>query len=294
VAAAFVQITAKMYPDPGALAHPLVTPEDRARLRAAIEARCDALDGVTDGVLQDPRACDFDPASLACSSRTEGACLAAEKIAAIERVYDGPQAPGGALHVGFPFGAEATDANGWGSWLTGGSTDGVPSAAYAFGMGLMRYFIYHDPDWSYAGYDWGRFARDARPVDAVLSAKDPDLSAFRGRGGKLLMYHGWADVALSAHMTTDYVDQVYARDPGARDDVRLFMLPGVLHCAGGAGPWRVRFLEALESWHASGVAPDELEAAYDDKPGKRKLCAWPQNAHFVGGNPDTVAAYACR
>jgi len=108
------------------------------------------------------------------------------------------------------------------------------------------------------------------------------------------MYHGWADVALSARMSIGYVERVYARDASAHDDVRLFMMPGVLHCAGGAGPWRVDFLEALEAWHASGEAPDELTAGYPDKPGARRLCAWPQQARYVNGNPDTVAAWECR
>ncbi|MGE0622041.1 MAG: tannase/feruloyl esterase family alpha/beta hydrolase [Pseudomonadales bacterium] len=294
VAASFAQITAAMYPDPAALSTPLVTPEDRRRLRAAIEAHCDANDGVKDGILQDPAACDFDPGSLACPAGGDGDCLPEEKVAAIRRVYEGPVSGAGTLHVGFPFGAEATDANGWGSWLTGGAAQGDPSAAFAFGVGFMRYFLYHDPAWSYVGYDWSRFERDSRPLAAVLNAENPDLSAFRAQGGKLLMYHGWADVALSARMSIDYVERAYALDDSSREDLRLFMMPGVLHCAGGAGPWRVDFLEALEAWHASGVAPDELTAAYADRPGTRRLCAWPQQAHFVQGNPDTVEAWECR
>jgi feruloyl esterase len=293
VAAAFAQITAKMFPDPTAT-HAVVTPADRQLLRAAIEKRCDARDGVTDGVLQDPTTCDFDPASLACAPGATRDCLSAEKIAAIRTVYKGPAGASGPLHVGFPFGAEATDVNGWGSWLTGGSQSGNRTAAVAFGLGFMRYFLYHDPQWSYVGYDWDGFEQEARPLAAVLNAENPDLSAFRAHGGKLLMYHGWADVALSAHMTTNYVDRVYQQDAAARDDVRLFMMPGVLHCAGGAGPSQVRFLEALEAWHASGEAPDELTAGYPDKPGARKLCAWPRQARYVKGDPDTVEAYECR
>lgn len=294
VAAAFVQITAAMYPDPTTLTTPLVTPEDRQQLRTAIEAHCDAKDGVTDGILQDPTTCDFDPRTLACAADDGGSCLAAEKIAAIRTVYDGPLAAAGPLHVGFPFGAEATDANGWGSWLTGGAERGDPSAAFAFGVGFMRYFLYHDPAWSYVGYDWSGFERDSRPLAAVLNADNPDLSAFRARGGKLLMYHGWADVALSAQMSIDYVERVYARDAAARGDVRLFMMPGVLHCAGGTGPWRVDFLEALETWHATGDAPEALSAGYADKPGERRLCAWPAQAHYVRGDPETLAAWECR
>lgn len=293
VAAGFAQITAKMFPDPATLDHALVTPADRRLLHSAIVEQCDALDGVADGILQDPTACHFDPASLACAPGANADCLSADKIAAIRTVYQGPAGPWGPLHVGYAFGAEATDANGWGSWLTG-TADGRRTAAFAFGIGFMRYFLYHDPSWSYVGYDWGRFQRDAKPLDVALSATNTDLSAFRTHGGKLLMYHGWADVALPPRMTTDYVDGVYERDPTARNDVRLFMMPGVLHCAGGAGPWRVRFLEALEAWRRSGDAPDELSASYAGKPGARKLCAWPQQARYVEGDPDSVEAYQCR
>lgn len=128
----------------------------------------------------------------------------------------------------------------------------------------------------------------------MLDANNPDLDAFRQQGGKLLMYHGWADVALSAHMSTNYVDTVYARDPGARQDVRLFMMPGVLHCYGGSGPSVVDWLTVLAEWHDTGQAPDTLRANYADKPGQGKLCAWPAKAQFTGGDPASADAYRCR
>ena len=299
-----LQIASRMHPDPRDLDTPVVSLPDRQRLRAAIEAQCDGLDGVEDGILQDPIACDFDPASLACSTDEAETCLDAEEIQAIQTVYQGPTAGAQALHVGFPFGAEAMDINGWGSWLTGDNADGSPSwteslglgpsAAFAFGMGVMRYFVHHDSDWSYVGYDWTRYEDDTRVLAATLNAEDPDLSAFRERGGKLLMYHGWSDVALSAHMSIDYVERVYELDPTAREDVRLFMMPGVLHCNGGPGPSQVDFVAALEAWHRSDEAPAELTATYPDKPGERKLCAWPQQAQYQNGNPDTFAAWVCQ
>lgn len=160
-------------------------------------------------------------------------------------------------------------------------------------MGSMRHFVFHDPAWQYTDYDWNSFRRDTAPLAAVLNAANVDLSAFRDRGGKLLMFHGWADVALSAHMSTDYVENVYAHDTTARDDVRLFMMPGVLHCFGGEGPSIVDWVQALEDWHTSGNAPAELTAAYPDKPGSRKLCAWPAQARYRRGNPETPEAYVC-
>ena len=299
VAAQFVAITKQMFPDPQRLDAALVTAEDRRLLRGAILDACDAQDGLEDGVLQDPTACEFDPERIACDALSDSGrpCLSTAAITAINTVYQPVVDNSGALHVGFPFGAEDIDNNGWGSWLTGGhgaSPAGAPNAAYRFGVGMMRYFVFHDPDWNYTTYDFNDYRDDTRPLAATLNATNPDLSAFRARGGKLLMFHGWADVALSAHMSIDYVQQVLALDSSARDDVRLFMMPGVLHCAGGPGPSVVNWLEALERWHDSGDAPETLTAAYPDRPGQRRLCAWPRQAHYLGGDAETIEAYECR
>lgn len=299
VAAQFLAITRQMFPDPDRLDAALVSAPDRRLLRRAILDACDAQDGLNDGVLQDPTACGFDPDTLACDAAAESdqPCLSAAALTAIRAVYQSVTDSTGALHVGFPFGAEDIANNGWGSWLTGGrgdSSTGAPNAAYAFGVGMMRYFVFHDPDWNYATYDFNDYRNDTRPLAAVLNATNPDLDAFRARGGKLLMFHGWADVALSARMSIDYLQQVLARDATAADDVKLFMMPGVLHCAGGPGPSMVNWLEALERWHDSGSAPAQLSAAYPDHPGERKLCAWPQQAHYTSGDAESVEAYACR
>ncbi len=157
----------------------------------------------------------------------------------------------------------------------------------------MRNFVHHNADWSYVNYNWDNFLTEIGPVGHMINATNPDLSGFRNQGGKLLLYHGWADVALSAHMTTDYVRRVYAADASAREDVRLFMLPGVLHCYGGNGPSIVNWLNVIEAWHDTGAAPEELVAAYPDKPGARKLCPWPQRARYTTGNADTPDAYRC-
>jgi feruloyl esterase len=126
-------------------------------------------------------------------------------------------------------------------------------------------------------------------LQATMSPTNPDLSAFRGHGGKLLMYHGWSDSALSPNMSIDYVDKVYAKDAGAKADVKLFMLPGVLHCNGGPGPDRVDTLDALDKWVASGKAPEELTANFGSG-GGRKVCAYPKTQTYKGTgdgkNPD--------
>ena len=250
-----------MHPDPATVGPPVVTSGHRKTLRNAIEAACDANDGLTDGVLGDP----------------EG-----------DRPFPG-----------FPFGAEDVDGNGWGSWLTvaPSTVPGVvPTAAFGFGVGLMRYFVYQDPEWSYVDYDFGTYIQDSGPVTQQLAATNPDLDAFRARGGKLLMYHGWADVALSARMSTDYMKAVLTRDPQAGDDVRLFMMPGVLHCAGGDGASFVDWVGEIDRWHTTGKAPDQIVARF--RPGDtsegRPLCAWPASQHYAGGDGRQPDSFACQ
>jgi len=294
VTASFVGITEKMFPDPSDLTAALVTPQDRALLRRAIVAKCDKLDGLDDGILHDPNACNFDVATLQCATGQTEACLSSNKIEAIQSVYQGPANDNGQIFFGFPFGAEDVDANGWGSWLTGGSETAGPNSAYNFGVGIMRNFVHHNPAWTYADYDWNKFAAEISPVAHMIDANNPDLSEFRKQGGKLLMYHGWADVALTANMSTDYVNRVYSLDQSAREDVRLFMMPGVLHCYGGAGPSVVDWLDVLETWSDSGQAPTELAASYPEKHGSRKICAWPRRAIYQGGDPESVSAYVCQ
>ncbi|MEM7218949.1 MAG: tannase/feruloyl esterase family alpha/beta hydrolase [Pseudomonadota bacterium] len=296
IAASFVNVVQHMYPNPQRVETPLISPDDRRLLRGAIEAKCDAADGVTDGVLQDPNACRFDVRSLRCGSAPRGACLNSDQIQAVRAVYDGPRAGRERLFPGFPYGGEDEDANGWGWWFTDGPVEGLEdtvNASFAFGVGLMRYFIYGDPEWSYVDYDWSRYQSDAAAVHAALSPTSPDLDAFRERGGKLLLYHGWADTALTAYMSTDYVKAVVERDASAADDVRLFMMPGVLHCGGGPGPSVVDWLQVLTDWQAGGDAPAELTAGWPNRTGGRRLCAWPRAAVYQGGDADAPASYRC-
>ena len=300
IGATFTWITQHMHPDPQTLGPPTVTAAHRKTLRDAIEGACDANDGLIDGVLGDPEACPLEPASLACSAGNTEGCLPPEAVRAVQSVYSGMRLPDGSTpYPGFPFGAEDVDGNGWGSWLSGGprtEPGRVPTAAFGFGVGLMRYFVYQDPDWSYVGYDFGKYARDSAPVTAQLDASNPDLDAFRKRGGKLLMYHGWADVALSARMSTHYMKAVLARDPQAEADVRLFMMPGVLHCAGGDGASFVDWVGEIDRWYTEGEAPERIVARF--RPGDasegRPVCAWPRAPHYDGGDGRQPGSFTCR
>jgi feruloyl esterase len=296
IIAGFLQITRAMYPDPTQLGTPTVSMADLQALQKAVLATCDAADGLTDGVMTDPTACRFDITTVACKSGNQDGCLSEAEMAAVESITKGPMLDGKPYHVGFPYGAEG-DPRGWAPWLVGKADaggPGRPSLAFGFGIDFLRFFVKQDPMWSYKAFTLSTFTDETRVLQATLSPMDPDLSAFRARGGKLLMYHGWSDPALSPLMTTRYVDAVFAKDPAARRDLKLFMLPGVLHCTDGPGPDRVDWLGALDAWATGGAAPEELTAGFATG-GARKVCAYPKKAVYKGtGDGRSSDQFDCR
>lgn len=296
IAATFTNITRLNYPNPSDLSKPVLSKGDREALGKAVLAKCDAADGLADGIMTNPNACSFDPKTIACKGGNADGCLTAAERAVVDAVVKGPVQGGKAYHVGFPYGGEASEA-GWGAWLIGSNNaiaPGVPSLAYGFGVGFMRYFVKQDAAWDYRTLDLPNLAKDVALMQATLSPTNADLSAFRSKGGKLLMYHGWSDSALSPNMTLKYVDEVYAKDATARNDVRLFMLPGVLHCAGGPGPDRVDVIDALDKWASGGAAPEELTAGFASG-GGRKVCAYPKVQTYSGtGDGKSLDQFTCK
>ncbi|NWG45194.1 MAG: tannase/feruloyl esterase family alpha/beta hydrolase [Alphaproteobacteria bacterium] len=283
-----VNIVRHVYPDADDLSQPLLSGADRSALAGAVRAACDATDGVEDGILSDPLSCDFDPGQLACDGDNADGCLSTDELAAVRAIYEGPRTPDGEpFYYGYPFGGE-DEIRGWGMWLIGRKdliAPDVPSLAFSFGVGFMRYFVMQDPGWTHDEYIFGSHETQMALLGATLNATATDLSDFRERGGKLLMYHGWTDSALSPLATIGYVEDVYAADPTARDDVRLFMMPGVFHCGGGPGPDRADFIAALETWDETGTPPEQLVAGFSDGNGGRTLCPHPSKAIFLGGDP---------
>ena len=310
-------INRAMYPDPRNLQRAIIGPQDQKVIESAYMAQCDALDGLEDGILNDPRQCKFDVASLTCKQDQSEHCLSKQQVAAAKTVYDGPSDDEGQLYPGFPFGAETTPG-GWSRWLTGGlkynlnegSFQGgvdisdehevpeLPSVLYGLGSGVMKYFIYNDRNWSYSGYDINHFRRDSERVAQTLDATDPDLSAFRNNNGKLLMYTGWSDTAITALGTIDYYERVIEHDATAAEDVRLIMMPGVEHCFGGVGPDWVNYLDELDKWVTGGDAPEEMTAYWLNQKlqpdGSRLVCAYPKMVRYNGtGDPRNADNFNC-
>jgi feruloyl esterase len=278
---------------------------------------CDEQDGIKDGILNDPRQCKFDVDTLLCKSNKTDSCMSKEQLAAVKVVYDGPKdSKGNSFYYGFPFGGE-TAVGGWSRWLTGGLKyqadldefqGGVDTgdyeapvssnAIYGFGNGVMGYFIYNDLDWTYVNYNFDNFEKDSARVAETLNATNPDLTAFRKRGGKMTLYSGWSDNAQSGLAMAGYYEDLLAHDKAVAEDARLFMMPGVEHCFGGPGPSFVNFLTEIDQWVESGKAPEQVTAYWLDEKmqpsGSRPVCAYPNIAKYdgKGGNRD-VTSFSC-
>lgn len=298
--AGMVQTQQAIYPS-GDVTTPIITPDNLALLAAGIDAACDTLDGVDDDILADPRRCGFRPGDLPrCDGDVPGAgCVTDAQVAAIEAVYQGPVAGGEPLFFGFPFGGE-NDPGGWDTWVVaadGPRARGVPNLHYGFGTELYKNFVFGDPEWDYTTYDFSTWAEDTATVAAMLDATDTDLSAFRDRGGKILFWTGWSDLALTPLGTIDYYERLRAADPEADEYARLYLLPGVLHCGGGPGADRVDWVEVLRAWVEDGMSPHRLVAHKLDDVGQstmtRPACPHPEAAAYRGGDPDVESSFVC-
>ena len=275
-------------------------------IEAATLAACDAKDGLKDGVISDPAACHFDPTVLLCKGAETDACLTQPQVTALQKVYSGPHtSKGESIFPGYEPGGETGAGNAWASWITGTADRQGSSSIRA--QGFFAGFLDPDPRWNAQNFN---FDRDVKALDdsraALANAANPDLSAFRDRGGKLILYHGWSDAAVPPLATVDYYGRVTSKmGPKVADFSRLYMVPGMQHCGGGPGPnsFREPITAALEHWVESGAAPDALIATKYKEEGNpasgaartRPLCPYPQVARYKGsGSIDDAANFTCR
>ncbi len=276
-----------------------------ALIASAVKDKCDRLDGVSDGILNDPRACNFDPAALACKGSDSSSCLLPEQVATLKTIYAAKRdAAGKVVYPGLLPGAEE-GPGGWVSWITGGGP-GKSLTAF-FNVGYFKDFVYEQPSWDLRSFS---FARDVKAAEAktgdALDAVDTNLKPFTQRGGKLILYHGWADPAIPAEGTIDYYNGVVGvlGERATTDALRLYMVPGMQHCAGGPGavsfgqqPEAVRgdaqhdIFTALEQWVESGKAPESLITRGNGM--SRPLCVYPQVAKYDGGDTRDAKSLSC-
>jgi len=279
-----------------------------------VMAKCDAIDGLKDGLIDDPRKCNFNPARdvPACAAGTDGAdCLTPAQAETVAKIYSGPISNGKPFFFGYMPGSEAVTTGGFGAgagsapvsgWMNvivSAQPDGKP-ADFNLGENTMRYLVFNPPkpDYDYKTFD---FDRDIHLLDnwsKEADAKNADLSKFRKHGGKLLMTYGWADPILEPMAGVNYYERALATNgPTTPDFFRLFMVPGMSHCGGGIGPDRHDPVTAMVNWVEKDKAPASMVASrvVDNKVVRtRPLCAYPQVARYVGdGSIDDAANFRC-
>ena len=256
----------------------------------AAMAACDAIDGLADGIIDDPRRCKFDPATLLCKSGDAANCLTASQVEAVKKVYDGARNPrtGEQLFAGWPRGTET-------SWTTY-----FVDPAEARRNEFWRLWVFSDPNWDWRTFDFDRDLAFADTKMAMVNANDANLKPFKARNGKLVMYHGWADSDVPPEDGVRYyesVQQAMGGPENTSDFFRLFMVPGMGHCGGGPGPNTFDAVAALDQWVDQGKAPEKIVASHlangvADR--TRPLCPYPQIAKWTGaGSIDDAANFVC-
>ncbi len=282
----------------------------------AVLAACDKLDSVADGILNDPRQCHFDPASIECKAgEATDKCLTAPQVASLKAIYAGLRdATGKQIFPGYLPGAEE-GRGGWETWIMGPAPG--KSAQAFFGLGYFSNMVYEKRGWDYKSFSVDSGIQTAKEKTAgALDAVNADLTPFRARGGKLILYHGWNDPAIPALNTVNYYDEVLAKmgQTNADSFVRLYMVPGMQHCGGGTGPNEFgqfgasahsdpqhNAYVALENWVEKGTAPGSFIAsrhAGDTPQGAvtmtRPLCPYPLLAQYKGsGDQNSAENFVC-
>ncbi|HSN93065.1 MAG TPA: tannase/feruloyl esterase family alpha/beta hydrolase [Anaeromyxobacteraceae bacterium] len=289
-----------------------ISPTKLPAINAAALAACDGDDGLVDGVIGDPPSCDFDPASLLCAGAETDACLTAPQLAALRAIYDGPTHPrtGERIFPGFAVGAERA----WAGLVANLTASGLAN-------GYFANLVFEDPAWDYRTFDFdGHMAYADMKVGLLGNAVDPDLTAARKRGVKIIQYHGWNEQTLQPAYSPEYYETV-VESTGSLEKTqrfyRLFMVPGMTHCYFGPGATafggvgqqippsrdpRHDIQAALERWVEEGEPPETIVATkyVDDAPAtrtvllQRPLCPYPLVPRYDGaGDPDDASSFRC-
>jgi feruloyl esterase len=257
--------------------------------QAALDA-CDARDGVTDGLIDDPTTCRFDPKALECKGTDTNSCLTPAQVVAAQRIYAPAVNPRTRQEI-FPALQPGSEL-GWGG-LAGPQPVGEA-------VEFFQYVVYNDPMWDprTIEFDSAADAADKAAAD-VLNVTNPNLKPFFDRGGKLLLYHGWNDQLVAPMNSVNYYKSIVSTvGPSTVSSVKLFMMPGTNHCAGGDGPNSFDRMKVIEQWVERQQTPSRIDASHSTA-GKvdrtRPLCAYPEVARYTGtGSTDESANFVCR
>lgn len=260
-------------------------PDERQLLHDAVTNACDSLDGVRDGVIENPLACRFDPGTLVCRGDAASGCLTASQVEAARKIYAGATNPRTGERI-FP-GLEPGSELGWSAEPVGLAAD------------FFRFLVFKDSNWDPKTLNFDSHVELASRSDGrLLDATRTDLTPYTRRGGKLILYQGWADPGIPPRNVVTYYENVVKSTPNAAGSVRLFMVPGMGHCGGGTGTSTFDMVAALDRWVEAGIPPARIEAARvrDGRIDRtRPLCPWPQQARYRGtGSTDDASSFVCR
>ncbi len=269
-----------------------LSPAKSRLVHEAVLAACDTLDGVRDGLIDNPKLCKFDPGLLQCKAADDGSCLTHAQVETVRMMYTPSLNPKtrreiGALEPGSELG-----------WTELGWSEGARYNAYEH----FRFIVSQDPNFDLRKFDFARDITRAEEIDnGTINALNTNLKPFFGHGGKLVQYHGWTDPQISPDASVQYYTGVQNAMGGARDlerSYRLFMIPGMNHCGGGDGANTFDMLTALEQWVEKGKAPEQVIASHSTN-GKvdrtRPLCPYPQVAKYKGaGSTDDATNFVCK
>ena len=258
-------------------------------LNKAVMEACDASDGVKDGLLNDPRKCKFDPAALLCKGESKDTCLTPAELESVKLVYSPAKRKDGTLiFPGKEPGSEAT-------WTMLSQRTAAPAA---LSMGTFQYATYQDANWDWKNFDLDRDTAAADEKFGYVNVT-ADLNAFKNRGGKLVLYHGWNDTGISPENTINlYNNIVQKTGPNPDNWIKLYMIPGMGHCQGGPGTDQFNKMGIIERWRESNTAPQAVTAAHvtgNNVTMTRPLCPYPQVATYNGvGSTNDAASFSCK
>ena len=288
-------MVATLWPAHATLKDPaaFIPPSKYPLIHQAVLAACDALDGVKDGVLENPTRCKFDPNLLLCKGDDTAGCLTAPQVEAARKIYGPVRNPRTRQEI-FPL-LEPGSELGWAP-LAGGP------APFQIPVEHFKYVVFQDPNWDFKALNFDNDVALADKIDnGLLNATDPDLKAFFARGGKLLQYHGWNDQIIAPRNSIDYyksVEQKLGGPSKLQGNYRLFMVPGMGHCGGGDGPNSFDMVSTIEQWVEQNQPPERIVAtlrANDSVVRTRPLCPFPQVAQYKGtGSTDDAASFVCK
>ncbi|MBS1748680.1 MAG: tannase/feruloyl esterase family alpha/beta hydrolase [Bacteroidetes bacterium] len=297
IGAKFVSECQVNYPDPQNLDKPVITNDNVKLLQELVLKQCDTIDGLKDNIISDPRGCRFDFSTLpVCPGDKAGTdCFTQQQVTAIKAIYNPLIVNGQMVYPGFPYGLEGEPFS-WQIWSAGSKE--MPSFHYTLGTEIFKYLIYNNPSWDYSKYDFKHFFEETRYASSYLDATGTDYSDFKKYKGKMILYHGWNDPALSAFATIQHYEDAMKKDKDLQSYIRLFLLPGVLHCGGGLGPDGVDWVKLIEDWTENNKAPERVVLSKTEN-GKtvmtRPVYPYPKAAVYKGkGNPADEKSFEVR